>query len=118
MAACRALMAPHVFTSIQPSSACSNYRIVSPLAGMHCTSRDQRLKNRVPLPNIVATTAPTRVARRWRAPSTADKSGGSADRGFISYADGEKLVIADHRGPGMIFWLYWTHDASHIKFDV
>ena len=56
--------------------------------------------------------------RRWKAPSTADKSGGSTDRGFISYADGEKLVIADHFGPGMIFWIYWTHDSLFIKAHV
>ena len=53
--------------------------------------------------------------RRWKSPSTADKSGGSTDRGFISYADGEKLVVADHFGPGMIFWIYWTHDSLFIK---
>jgi hypothetical protein len=55
---------------------------------------------------------------RWKSPSTADKSGGSADRGFISYANGTKLVVADYFGPGMIFWMWVTHDGAKELYDV
>ena len=27
-------------------------------------------------------------------------------------------MIADHFGPGMVFWIYWTHDHLLIKRDV
>jgi len=72
----------------------------------------------ISISDTATTAALTHSTRRWKAPSTADKSGGSTDRGFISYADGEKLVIADHFGPGMVFWIYYTHDNAFIKRSV
>jgi hypothetical protein len=50
---------------------------------------------------------------RWKSPSSADKSGGSTDRGFISYANGTQLIVADYFGPGMIFWMWATHDGAN-----
>jgi hypothetical protein len=53
------------------------------------------------------------IGSRWKSPSSSDKSGGSADRGFISYANGTQLVVADYFGPGMIFWMWITHDGDN-----